>query len=621
MKTKVLFLALALLALAVPRGVAQGEVSLQFFYDSLSPHGEWIEVEGYGECWQPTGIDEGWAPYTDGYWSYTDAGWTWVSYEEFGGVTYHYGRWVRADDVGWCWVPDTEWGPAWVSWRSSDDHIGWAPLPPEATFRASVGISTWVDDSYDIGPDYYNFCPIVEFGAPLIRTVCVPRFEVVSLYSRCVNITNISYNSYSDVVFCGGPSFVFISERCYRPIPALKLVRHFDHRGGRYNAWNEGNTLRVFAPKIVRNNTTIINKPRITKVVRKDKIDRGWGRVKDPEERRNLRAKIKAESKGLTAETAPARQPKPDDLKPVPKKADPKAPSPVAKAGPGRRDTDGDGIANRKDKDKDGDGIVNRKDKEPGTGAVTEGQGGKVAGDRDPQPGRRPGAEKMPGKVGVDPGAGRDADGDGIRNRDDKDKDGDGVNDRRPGDLGGTPAKKAGRDADGDGIRNRDDKDRDGDGVRDRQPAQGGGFQVPDRPRGARESVQPGNQGNQGDGGRAAARAARERQIEIQERQAAREQAAAQIARRQQQAEFQQKQAERAQRQQQIQRAPIQRPQVQQPQPRPQFERQRPPQQFQRPPVQQLPPRAPGGGGGGGGRGGKRNLTPEELEQLKKQRR
>lgn len=601
MKTKVLALALALFALAAPRAGAQGEVSQQFFYDSLSPHGEWIEVEGYGECWQPSGIDEGWAPYTDGYWSYTDAGWTWVSYEEFGGITYHYGRWVRADEVGWCWAPDYEWGPAWVSWRSNDDHIGWAPLPPEAIFRASVGISTWVDDSYDIGPDYYNFCPVVDFGAPLIRIVCVPRFEIVSLYSRCVNITNISYNSYSNVVFCGGPSFAFINGRSHRSIPALKLVRHFDGRGRRFNARNEGNTLQVFAPKVVRNNTTVINKPRITKVVRKEKLNRGWDSIKDPAEKQKLRAKIKQESKGLTADTAPARQVKPEELKPVPAKADTKAPSPVAKVGPGRRDTDGDGIANRKDKDKDGDGIANRKDKDPNAAGAKDRQPGKVAADRDPQPGGRQGAEKMPGKVGVDngaPGAGRDLDGDGIRNRNDKDKDGDGVKDRQPGNVGRPPAKPGGRDTDGDGVRNRNDKDKDGDGVRDRQPAQGGGFQAPpERPRGSRGSrgsVQPGNGGGRDE----------------------REQAAGQAAKRQQQAELQQRQAERAQRQQQIQRQQIQRPQ------RPQVQQQ--PPQVQRPPRQQPPPRQPavGGGGGGGGQGkGKRNLSPEELEQLKKQKR
>ena len=48
------------------------------FYDSLSPYGTWVDVEGYGQCWQPTvvAVNPGWRPYMDcGHWVYTDAGW------------------------------------------------------------------------------------------------------------------------------------------------------------------------------------------------------------------------------------------------------------------------------------------------------------------------------------------------------------------------------------------------------------------------------------------------------------------------------------------------------------------------------------------------------------------
>jgi hypothetical protein len=182
--------------------------------------------------------------------------------------TYHYGRWIRADEVGWCWVPDYEWGPAWVSWRSDDDYIGWAPLPPEASYRTSVGFSVWVDDYYDIGPSYYNFCPVVEFSAPVIRHVCVPRVSVVGIFSHCVNVTNIGFNSYHNVPFCGGPSFAYINSRCRRPVPALKLVQNTTIINNNYTVINNrrvlkaprnsvaGNTLNVFAPKVVKNTET-----------------------------------------------------------------------------------------------------------------------------------------------------------------------------------------------------------------------------------------------------------------------------------------------------------------------------------------------------------------------------
>lgn len=671
MKTKALALAFALLgfAFAPSRAVAEAEVSFQFFYDSLSPLGEWIEVGDYGEAWQPTGVDEDWSPYTDGYWSYTDAGWTWVSYEDFGGITYHYGRWVRAEDVGWCWVPDTEWGPAWVSWRNSEEHIGWAPLPPEATFTASVGISTWVDDSYDIGPDYYNFCPIVEFGAPLIRTVCVPRFERVRIYSGCVNVTNISYNSHSSVVFCGGPSFTYINSRSRRSVPALKLVQNFNVTNisiNKFNNYNQGNTLQVYAPKIVKNKTVnIINKPKITKVVAKEKVRRGWDVVKDPEEKQRLRAKVKQESKGLTAETAPARKVKPEELKMVPAKADVKAPSPIAK-GRNRRDDDGDGIANRKDKDDDGDGV--KDNQKPGKIA---GANGEKADKAERQPG-----EKMPGKVGVDSGDAaapdlrKDKDGDGIPNRRDKDRDGDGVKDRQPGKAanertrapessaeprdpasstveGSSRSGKVRRDDDGDGIANRFDNDdrapksqpgngnlrkrpnsgspEDRDPTSDK-PAKRGGFQGngaaqpdrPDRPDRAERPTRPDverprrDPEQQDSARRQAAMAERQQAIERQQRQLERTQQPDRPARpierepQSQQRAPERSLAERQARQAERQQQQMERPQVQ-----------RAPQQMQRPPAQQQVPRQ--GGGGGQGRG-KRNLTPEELEALKQQR-
>src|ERR1700746_3258513 len=101
---RVLF-ASAVIALVLPfLPQAKADVSVDFFYNNLSG-GSWIEVGDYGYCWQPDIAvnDSSWRPYADGYWAYTDVGWTWVSYEDFGWVTYHYGRWVRLRGIGWVW--------------------------------------------------------------------------------------------------------------------------------------------------------------------------------------------------------------------------------------------------------------------------------------------------------------------------------------------------------------------------------------------------------------------------------------------------------------------------------------------------------------------------------------
>ena len=115
--------------------------SYNTFYTKLEPYGAWRETSDYGYVFQPneSGRSRNWRPYTNGRWVYTEAGWTWYSEEPFGWATYHYGRWTRLRNVGWVWVPGDEWAPAWVSWRKSNDYVGWAPLPPEARFDRTPG--------------------------------------------------------------------------------------------------------------------------------------------------------------------------------------------------------------------------------------------------------------------------------------------------------------------------------------------------------------------------------------------------------------------------------------------------------------------------------------------------
>ena len=108
----------------------EGSVDRAIFYDRLEPYGEWVWLQGQ-YVWVPVNVDRQWRPYSDGHWVYTELnGWMWVSNEPFGWATYHYGRWGFSNRVGWFWVPGRRWGPAWVSWRSSDDYLAWAPLPP-----------------------------------------------------------------------------------------------------------------------------------------------------------------------------------------------------------------------------------------------------------------------------------------------------------------------------------------------------------------------------------------------------------------------------------------------------------------------------------------------------------
>jgi hypothetical protein len=135
---------------------AQVELSFGLFYSSLSPHGEWIGMDGGTYAWRPVGVEAGWRPYNNGHWVWTDDGWYWASDEPWGWATYHYGRWYSDEYYGWVWVPGYEWAPAWVEWRYGGNYFGWAPLSPYAVF--SVGWGIYYQRYWSTPYYYWSFC-------------------------------------------------------------------------------------------------------------------------------------------------------------------------------------------------------------------------------------------------------------------------------------------------------------------------------------------------------------------------------------------------------------------------------------------------------------------------------
>ena len=178
------------------------DVTLNTFYDALTPYGSWVNIAGYGECWLPgvTVYNHDWQPYGDqGHWVYTDSGWYWASDYSWGWAPFHYGRWFHSLAFGWCWRPDTLWGPSWVTWRYSDDYCGWAPLPPGAYFQEGVG---WVfkgglvamDYDFGISPDYYVFVGINDFsGANPIRHR-IDHERVGHILHETAVVNNVGHN-------------------------------------------------------------------------------------------------------------------------------------------------------------------------------------------------------------------------------------------------------------------------------------------------------------------------------------------------------------------------------------------------------------------------------------------
>ena len=277
------------------------DVSVNFFYDNLNG-GNWYQVADYGYVWQPDAATSAdWRPYTDGYWAYTDVGWTWVSYEDFGWATYHYGRWVRLEDYGWCWVPGYEWGPAWVSWRTGGNYIGWAPLPPEGRGEIvyeSRPITGHVDVEFGIGPAYYNFIDVRFIGEPVLRGHFYDYNQNVVYISNTVNVTNITYNN--SVVYNYGPDYAVLSRYSTRPIQRLKLERTSVDPLQAVKTGNvtkvQGDKLVLAAPlKLQKANTQIA--PKVVKAkIDQPKIEKGWANISDPNTKARLEQKFKTEN-------------------------------------------------------------------------------------------------------------------------------------------------------------------------------------------------------------------------------------------------------------------------------------------------------------------------------------
>ena len=300
---KKLFFALSVLAFAVcaiphARGA---DISIDFIYDNLSG-GNWIDVEGYGYGWQP-GIatsDPNWRPYTDGYWAYTDYGWTWISYEDFGWATYHYGNWANLADYGWVWFPgtDLDWGPAWVSWRTGGDYIGWAPLPPPRPGFVYEGqpIGPRVDIEFDIGPQYYNFCDVRFIGEPVLRDRIFPPVQNVTYIENTVNVTNIAVQN--NVIYNYGPDYNVVNAYSSRPIQRLAIERQTPTnlttavKSGTLTKV-QGNKLLVAAPPKIAGASGTVKPPAVKAKVAQPKIEKGWAGVPD---KAKLEQKIKTEN-------------------------------------------------------------------------------------------------------------------------------------------------------------------------------------------------------------------------------------------------------------------------------------------------------------------------------------
>ena len=222
------FLQLAL-GLGSVRTVWADRPEVGMFYDALAPYGNWVDYDKYGPVWYPTKVSSSWRPYLDGRWMPSRSGWAFETSEPWGWATYHYGNWMPTTEYGWVWSPGSTWYPSTAAWRTSDDYVGWAPVPPpdyvpEPAFYPAGGYTPgapildllaaplWIfarssqfllgfDQPYAPGYSYYN------------TPGCLAPFSYVPIvYGGTFPLTDFYYPGYAPTAFFGfGPPFPFVS--------------------------------------------------------------------------------------------------------------------------------------------------------------------------------------------------------------------------------------------------------------------------------------------------------------------------------------------------------------------------------------------------------------------------
>jgi hypothetical protein len=147
------------------------------FQSTMADYGTWVSMQPFGNVWRPY-VAQGWRPYTQGHWTYTQYGPTWEGYEPWAWAGYHYGNWVFSNQYGWVWIPGYDYHPGRVAWAQGYDSIGWTPLPPagydysrgylsymgptnqysynDSDFSIGFGIGVGNNDYYYNGGPYYD---------------------------------------------------------------------------------------------------------------------------------------------------------------------------------------------------------------------------------------------------------------------------------------------------------------------------------------------------------------------------------------------------------------------------------------------------------------------------------
>ncbi|MBD3748979.1 MAG: hypothetical protein IE931_05740 [Sphingobacteriales bacterium] len=244
-----------------------GNITLQTFYDELSYYGDWINNPKYGYVWRPN-VDSDFRPYyTNGHWVMTEYGNTWVSDYDWGWAAFHYGRWYYDNYDGWIWVPDTNWGPAWVTWRSGGGYYGWAPLGPRVSININIG-NVFIPDFY------WVFIPQRYIYYPSYYSFWSPRRNVYII--RNTTFINNVYVNRNARFYCG-PGVDDIRRATRRDVPIYRIAD--DSRPGATRVSRD--EIRIYRPEVRGENSRTAPRSVVNGSPRPARTDSNYGRSGD----------------------------------------------------------------------------------------------------------------------------------------------------------------------------------------------------------------------------------------------------------------------------------------------------------------------------------------------------
>jgi hypothetical protein len=295
-----------------------GEHDVGFFEEHLAQHGKWLDVPEHGRVWQPSIVltETDWRPYlNNGHWIWTDAGWYWESNYAWGWAPFHYGRWDYVDNYNWVWTPGETWAPAWVSWRQSDSHYGWAPLGASARFEAGAFVG-----GVEIRADLFNFVPTQSFLSIDLGRVAVSHRDAANVYKE-TKIVNNSYVYTDNRVINNGIPVKQVGLAVHQEIKAAPIV---DAKSPEAKAAGDGK-ISAFRPAIKKSTVPAAHETTTKAVEPKSAEPATKSNESKPADTKTKPSDAKPdETKAKATEPKPAEPAtKPSESKPVDTKAEP----------------------------------------------------------------------------------------------------------------------------------------------------------------------------------------------------------------------------------------------------------------------------------------------------------